>query len=168
MSEENKDGKAAEPNDWAKHWKPKDFVSPSPFTRTAADGSEVTREQITRVESVLPIGEQLDAAIDRALESPEVDAALANVAAEAAEDAEKDAQFDAALAAALELPEIKEALDNVAAESNEWQPGIGLTRLDVIELRLGGLETALKFYKERIKSLESRVAAAMKHAGFKF
>jgi len=151
MREENKDGQAAEPNDWAKHWKSKDFVSPSPF----ADG-------------VVPSDEQLDTAIIQSLESPEVDAALANVAAEAAEDAEKDAQFDAALAAALELPEIKEALDNVAAESNEWQPGIGLTRLDVIELRLGGLESALKFYKSRIESLEARVAAAMKHAGFKF
>jgi hypothetical protein len=151
MSEENKDGKAAEPNDWAKHWKPKDFPSPSPFA-----------------EAVVPSDEQLDTAITQSLESPEVDAALANVAAEAAEDAEKDAQFDAALAAALELPEIKEALDNVAAESNEWQPGVGLTRLDVVELRIGALEMALKFYKSRIESLEARVGVAMKHAGFKF
>jgi hypothetical protein len=102
--------------------------------------------------------------IDQLLESPEVNAALANIAA----DAVDDAQLDAAIDAALDTPEAKAMLDNVAAESNEWQPGVGLTRLDVIELRLGGLETALKFYKSRIESLESRVAAAMKHAGFKF
>lgn len=77
--------------------------------------------------------EGLDAKIDALLESPEIDAMLENVAADAADDAK----------AALALP------SNLFAQNN------------------GGTDRLEELRKE-FKAFEARVAAAFKHAGFKF
>jgi hypothetical protein len=151
MSEENKDGQAAEPNDWAKHWKPKDFPYPSPFA-----------------EAVVPSDEQLDTAITQSLESPEVGAALANVAAEA----EDDAQLDAALNEMLTTPEVNAMLENVAADAVE-DVGQQQNRVGVQNLRLPmppEVADALLFQTlvQRLDAFEARVEKAFKHAGFKF
>jgi hypothetical protein len=154
MSEENKDGKAAEPNDWAKHWKPKDFPSPSPFA-----------------EAVVPSDEQLDTAINQSLESPEVDAALANVAAEA----EDDAQLDAALNEMLTTPEVNAMLENVAAdaiEDTKNDPAKGKP-FDPTSTFSGwsspDITGPVSYVTVReFDEFKARITAAFKHAGFKF
>jgi hypothetical protein len=78
--------------------------------------------------------EQLDAAINDILKSPEIDAMLENVAADAAED---------------------KAIASLGVDA------ISATNQFIVDSKLNGVYS-------RIEALEKRVAAAFKHAGFKF
>jgi hypothetical protein len=163
MSEENKQGNAADTkaleqvladvgsaesyakvNDWAKGWQPKDLVSPSPFTRTE---------------------EELDAAIATSLESPEVDAALANVAEEAIAD---EAQLDAALNEMLTSPTVRAMVENVAADATEDARITSIPVGDISATDQYIVDSKLAGVYSRIEALEKRVVVAFKHAGFKF
>lgn len=84
--------------------------------------------------------EQLDSAINNVLESPEVNAMLDNVAADAAED--------------------------FKSSQGKFDAGATITPSLFQGIR-GGLRPDYLTWRE-FKAFEDRVAAAFKHAGFKF
>jgi len=77
-----------------------------------------------------------------------------------------DAQLDARINTLLESPEIDAMLENVAADAAD-DASRQQAKVGVQNLQLSNMRPSYTTYAE-FKAFEARVAAAFKHAGFKF
>lgn len=145
----------------------------APLLKTATENAEVISalaEQGLELDD-----EQLDNAIETVLKSPEVGAMIENVAQEAADDESLGAQINEAIAEAVKLPEIQALLENAAADAaddTKLAQGKEFDPAGTIPGEYGaikGVSTEDRPVTLRdLRTFEAKVAAAFKHAGFKF